>query len=196
LPGLDDVSELAVAVGSSDAEGERTVEGVRVVGPDDASEAFEENDVDAVIDFSTPEGTEVAARSAAAVGAVLVTGTTALDTDAEEAVDAAADEVPVVRSSNFAKGVNVFWEVVEEAARLLPDADFEVTETHHRHKRDAPSGTALTAVERIEEAVGERDRVHGREGDSKRGDEIGVHARRGGDIPGEHEVLIASEDES
>ncbi|MDY6764995.1 MAG: 4-hydroxy-tetrahydrodipicolinate reductase, partial [Halobacteria archaeon] len=81
-------------------------------------------------------------------------------------------------------------------AELLPDYDFEVTETHHRHKRDAPSGTAKTTVERIEEAVGKREHVHGREGETPRENEIGIHARRAGEVVGEHEVLISGQDES
>lgn len=165
-----------------------------VVGPSDLRPLFEE--ADAVVDFSTPEATRRAAEAARDTGRPLVTGTTALDEAAETALSEAARAVAVVRSSNFARGVNVFWEVVERAATLLPGADFEVTETHHRGKRDAPSGTALETVERIEGAAGERERVHGRLGESKRGDEIGVHARRAGDVVGEHEVLVAEGNES
>jgi len=165
-----------------------------VVGPDGAPSLFERADV--VVDFSAPDATVHAARTARETGTPLVTGTTALDEVAEDELDSAAERVAVVRSSNFARGVNVFWEVVERAAALLPGADFEVTETHHRGKRDAPSGTALETVERIEDAVGERERVHGREGETPRGDEVGVHARRAGDVVGEHEVLVAEGDES
>jgi 4-hydroxy-tetrahydrodipicolinate reductase len=165
-----------------------------VVGTEGARSLFE--DADAAVDFSTPEATRNAAELARETRTPLVTGTTALDDAAEDALDKAAEDIAVVRSSNFARGVNVFWEVVERAASLLPDADFEVTETHHRGKRDAPSGTANETVERIENAVGEREHVHGRKGESKRGDEIGVHARRAGDVVGEHEVLIAEGDES
>lgn len=165
-----------------------------VVGPDGAPGLFEKADV--VVDFSAPEATVLAARTARETEVPVVTGTTALDEVAEDELDQTAEEVAVVRSSNFARGVNVFWEVVESAASLLPGADFEVTETHHRGKRDAPSGTALTTVERIENAVGGREHVHGREGEAPRGDEIGVHARRAGDVVGEHEVLVAEGDES
>jgi len=166
-----------------------------VVGFDDGARAlFEE--ADAAVDFSTPEATKRAAELARETGTPFVTGTTALDDAAENVLGEASRDVPVVRSSNFARGVNVFWEVVERVASLMPDADFEVTETHHRGKRDAPSGTANETVERIENAVGEREHVHGRKGESKRGDEIGVHARRGGDVVGEHEMLTAEGDES
>ncbi|MGK2229947.1 MAG: 4-hydroxy-tetrahydrodipicolinate reductase [Methanobacteriota archaeon] len=165
-----------------------------VVGPDGARDLFETAEV--AVDFSTPEATRLSAETARETGTPLVTGTTALDDGAEDALGEATHHVAVVRASNFARGVNVFWEVVERAAELLPDADFEVTETHHRGKRDAPSGTALTTVERIEDAVGEREHVHGRKGEAPRGDEIGVHARRAGDVVGEHEVLVAEGDES
>jgi len=169
-------------------------QGESIVGPEGARALFEK--ADAAVDFSTPDATRLAADLARETGTPLATGTTALDDEASEALDDAAETVPVVRASNFARGVNVFWEVVERAAALLPNADFEVTETHHRGKRDAPSGTALTTVERIEDAVGEREHVHGREGEAPRGDEIGVHARRAGDVVGEHEVLVAEGDES
>lgn len=165
-----------------------------IVGPDDAPALFGKADV--VVDFSAPEATVLAARTARETDTPLVTGTTALDEVAEDGLAQTAENVAVVRSSNFARGVNVFWNLVERAASLLPGADFEVTETHHRGKRDAPSGTALTTVERIEKAVGEREHAHGREGEAPRGDEIGVHARRAGDVVGEHEVLVAEGDES
>lgn len=177
-------------VGGVASEGD----GDDVVGPEEARTLFEE--ADAAVDFSTPEATRLGAELARETRTPLVTGTTALDDAAENALEEAARYVAVVRSSNFARGVNVFWEVVERAASLLPEADFEVTETHHRGKRDAPSGTANETVERIENAVGEREHVHGRKGESKRGDEIGVHARRAGDVVGEHEVLIAEGAES
>lgn len=164
------------------------------VSPAESVELVEEADV--VVDFSTPEGTVAAAEAAVEAGAALVVGTTGLDADAEAALEEAASEVSVVRSSNFSVGVNVFWKLVEEAAEAFPDHDFEVTETHHRDKRDAPSGTAESVVDRIQRAVGERDVVHGREGESERGDEIAVHSLRAGDVVGEHEVLVAGEQES
>lgn len=185
----DDAYEYVGGV-ASESRGDNVVE----FGNDEARVLFEE--ADAAVDFSTPDATQRAAELARETKTPLVTGTTALDETAENELSEAARDVPVVRSSNFARGVNVFWEVVERAASLLPDADFEVTETHHRGKRDAPSGTALETVERIEDAVGGREHVHGRKGESERGDEIGVHARRAGDVVGEHEVLVAEGNES
>lgn len=163
-------------------------------GTEGGRELFEKADV--AVDFSTSEATKKAVEAAKEAGVTFVTGTTALEEASESALEDASASVPVVRSNNFARGVNVFWQLVEEMASLLPDADFEVTETHHAGKLDAPSGTALETVERIEEAVGERELIHGRSGESERGDEIGMHARRAGDVVGEHEVLAAEGDES
>jgi 4-hydroxy-tetrahydrodipicolinate reductase len=96
-----------------------------------------------------------------------------------------------VISSNYAIGVNVFWQLVREAAPLLAEYDIEVVEAHHRYKKDAPSGTARTILAILDEALGEREKAYGREGMAERGNEIGVHAIRGGDIIGDHAVLFA-----
>jgi len=90
--------------------------------------------------------------------------------------------VPAVISSNFSIGVNIFWQLVREAARLIPDYDIEVIEAHHRYKKDAPSGTAKTIIQVLEEEVGERQKLYGREGMMERGKEIGVHVIRGGTL--------------
>ncbi|MDY6774527.1 MAG: 4-hydroxy-tetrahydrodipicolinate reductase [Halobacteria archaeon] len=186
--------ELVGAVDRNGVGDEIREHGVEIMSPDEAEEAFDEADV--AIEFTSPEGTQRFVEAALSTRTPLVTGTTGLTDETESKVEDAADEIPVLQSSNFATGVNAFWEIVEEAASLLPGYDYEVTETHHRHKVDAPSGTALTTVERIENGIGDREHVHGREGDSPRGDEIGVHARRAGEIVGEHEVLISGEGES
>ncbi len=164
------------------------------VSPEEAASVVEE--ADAVVDFSTPAGVVSAAEAAAEHDAALVEATTGLDAEAESALEEAADSVSVVYSSNYAVGVNVFWRLVEELADAFSDGDFEVTETHHREKADAPSGTAETTVERIQRAAGERPVVYGREGETPRGDEIAVHSLRAGDVVGEHEVLVADDQES
>ncbi len=178
----------------------RYVAGVSGSGGGDTVSAEEAGSVvegaDVVVDFSTPSGAVSAASKAREAGTALVEATTGLDEEAEDALEDAAEEVPVVYSSNYAVGVNVFWRLVEELAEAYPDGDFEVTETHHREKVDAPSGTAETTVERIQRAVGDRPVVYGREGESPRGDEIAVHSLRAGDVVGEHEVLVADEQES
>jgi 4-hydroxy-tetrahydrodipicolinate reductase len=104
-------------------------------------------------------------------------------------------------SPNFAVGVNVVFKLAEVAARILGDGyDVEIIEAHHRHKVDAPSGTALRLGEVVAKALGrdlEQDAVHGREGDTgaRTAREIGFHAIRGGDIVGEHTVMFAGEGE-
>ncbi len=107
-----------------------------------------------------------------------------------------ANGYPVLVASNFSRGVQALLHAVEGAVTDLPGYDVELTETHHNGKRDAPSGTAKTLLDRIAGAGGPEKRVHGREGDApRRPGEIGVHARRAGGIAGEHEVLLANDHE-
>ena len=94
--------------------------------------------------------------------------------------------VPAVISSNFSVGVNIFWQLVRESAKLLKDYDIEVIEAHHRNKKDAPSGTAKTILQILDEEAGQRKKMYGREGMTERQNEIGVHVIRGGDIVGDH----------
>ena len=99
--------------------------------------------------------------------------------------------MPAVISSNFSVGVNIFWKLVREAARQLGDYDVEVIEAHHRYKKDAPSGTAKTILDVLDQELGEREKMYGRVGETERKREIGVHVLRGGDIVGDHAVLFA-----
>jgi 4-hydroxy-tetrahydrodipicolinate reductase len=99
--------------------------------------------------------------------------------------------IPAVISSNFSVGVNIFWQLVREAGKLLADYDIEVIEAHHRNKKDAPSGTAKTILQILDEEVGSRKKLYGREGMMERGNEIGVHVIRGGDIVGDHSVMFS-----
>ncbi|MFD1599487.1 4-hydroxy-tetrahydrodipicolinate reductase, partial [Halobellus rarus] len=134
--------------------------------------------------------------------------TSGYDEAGAETLDAVARDVPFLRASNFSRGVGALRRAVREAVAALPGYDIEVTETHHNGKRDAPSGTALTILDDIDDARGSggdtsdegntetAERVHGRVGEQPReGDEIGVHARRAGDVTGEHEVLLAGNEE-
>ena len=161
----------------------------------------DEDDTDAVVDFTAPDATAEYAQIAADHDVAFVTGTTGLeghDADPLGALDAAAESVPVLHASNFSRGIAALRGAVREAAASLPGYDVEVTETHHNGKRDAPSGTALTLVEDVEaERPDLTERQHGREGEQPRDDdEIGVHARRAGDVTGEHEVLFAGNRET
>ncbi|WP_349292250.1 4-hydroxy-tetrahydrodipicolinate reductase [Halobacterium zhouii] len=161
---------------------------------------------DVVVDFTTPEATARYARACAEADVPIVTGTTGLGDEQWAALHDAGESVPVLHGANFSRGVQALFSAVESAVRALPEYDVEVTETHHSGKRDAPSGTANVLLERIEDAresggsadedSGQNERVHGRVGDQPRQDgEVGVHARRAGDVTGEHEVLLAGNDE-
>jgi 4-hydroxy-tetrahydrodipicolinate reductase len=178
------------------ATAEATVDGVDVVPPAELPGLLE--DADAVVDFTVPEATREYADAVAAAGVPYVVGTTGFDAEGVADLRAASESVPVLKAANFARGVQALLEVVETGVEALPGYDAEVTETHHAGKRDAPSGTAetvLDVVERAREAT-ETDRVHGREGRHRReDDEVGVHVRRAGTVRGEHELLLAGNDE-
>ena len=147
---------------------------------------------DVVIDFTVASAAVENVKKAASNGAALVVGTTGF-TEEQRAVmeQAISGNVPAVISSNFSIGVNIFWQLLAEAARLLPEYDVEVLEAHHRYKKDAPSGTAKTILQILDQELGPREKVYGREGMMERGREIGVHVIRGGDIVGDHSVLFS-----
>ena len=144
------------------------------------------------VDFTTPESTRKAAQAALAKKTAAVVGTTGLGSDDVRAIDELAKVAPVVVAANFSLGVNLVLGLVKQAANILgPDWDAEVVETHHKAKRDAPSGTALAIARAIAAGHGvDYDAVkrHVRDGDigpRPRG-EIGVSTVRGGDVIGEH----------
>jgi 4-hydroxy-tetrahydrodipicolinate reductase len=156
---------------------------------------------DCLIDFTVPEATLSNLDACAARGTCAVIGTTGFSPDQRRKVDAAAKRIPIVLAPNFAVGVNAVFKLAETAARILGDSyDVEIIEAHHRHKVDAPSGTALRLGEVVAAALG-RDlkaaAVHGRSGITGERDAkaIGFHAIRGGDIVGEHTVIFAGEGE-
>jgi 4-hydroxy-tetrahydrodipicolinate reductase len=156
-----------------------------------------EHDPDVLVDFTVPAASRRYVETCADAGVAAVVGTTGFDEDGREALRDASERIPLLRASNFSRGVAALRRAVREAVAAVPGYDVEVTETHHNRKRDAPSGTAATLVADVEDALGERrPRVHGREGEQPREDgEIGVHARRAGDVTGEHEVLLAGNEE-
>ena len=107
-------------------------------------------------------------------------------------------KIPILRSTNLSLGVNVTRRLAESAAKMLGDVDVEIVETHHRMKVDAPSGTALTLAQAVRDATGtNRPFVYGRgpEAPGERGNEIAIHALRGGTVVGEHTVSFLLEDE-
>jgi 4-hydroxy-tetrahydrodipicolinate reductase len=162
--------------------------GVSVV---DGLSAIEHARADVVIEFSAPSATLALAPIAARYGTALVSGTTGLGDDARAALALAAERIPVLWEPNMSLGVHVLSDLVAKAAAALGDWDIEIVETHHRAKIDAPSGTALRLAEVAARArAGESRFVHGRQGmpGARPANDIGMHALRGGDVVGDHEV--------
>ena len=151
-----------------------------------------------LIDFTAPQATLAALAHCRAHGRGMVIGTTGLDAEQKQAIAEAAETIPVVFAPNMSVGVNLTFKLAELAARVLGDSvDIEIVEAHHRHKVDAPSGTALRLGEVVADALG-RDlatcAVYGREGQTGPRDRqtIGFETIRAGDIVGEHTVLYAA----
>lgn len=156
---------------------------------------------DAVIDFTPPEAVEEHARLAAQAGAAYVCGTTGLSGEQEKALDLAARHIPVVYAPNMSVGVTLLSALTEKVAAVLGEEwDIEVMEMHHRHKVDAPSGTALALGKAAAAGRGvdhDERKVAGRDGHTgpRRPGDIGYAVLRGGDVVGEHTVIFAGESE-
>jgi 4-hydroxy-tetrahydrodipicolinate reductase len=149
--------------------------------------------VDVMIDFSVPAATLSLARACRTQRVALVVGTTGFEPSQRCELEQTATTIPILISSNFSKAVNLLIRLAAEAARALgAAADIEIVERHHHFKKDAPSGTALRLAEIVGRAIGSDQFVHGRQGqvgERLRG-EIGLHALRTGDNPGEHSVIF------
>ncbi len=150
-----------------------------------------------LIDFTRPDGTLSHLDACLKHAKAMVIGTTGFSEAQKARIAQGAQRIAVVLSPNFAIGVNVVFRLAQTAAKALGDAyDVEIVEAHHRHKVDAPSGTALMLGQLVAKALG-RDlgqvATHGREGDTgeRPAKAIGFHAIRGGDIVGEHTVIFA-----
>ena len=152
---------------------------------------------DVLIDFTRPEGTLAHLAACSAQGVKLVIGTTGFDEAGKAAIRAAARKTAIVFAPNMSVGVNATFRLLQVAAAILGSGyDIEIIEAHHRHKVDAPSGTALKMGEVVAEALGARLEdlaVYAREGHTgeRRAGSIGFSAVRGGDIVGDHTVLFA-----
>lgn len=168
---------------------------VTAVHPD-ALEGELDDAIDVLVDFTVPEVTMAAATAAADAGVGVVSGTTGFADDQLAELERHSEAVQMLLAPNFSRGIQVLTEALEPVVAGLDGYDIELTETHHHRKRDAPSGTANRFLDVIEEVRDDASRVHGREGEAPRStEEIGVHARRAGTITGEHEILLAGEDE-
>jgi len=157
--------------------------------------------IDVLIDFSLPDATEQNLRICAEHNNAMVIGTTGFN-DAQKAELAKASErIAIVYAGNYSTGVNVSLKLLEMAAKAFgKDADVEIIEAHHKHKIDAPSGTAYMMAEAVAKARGQNlDEVaiYGREGQTgaREGGTIGIHAIRGGEIVGDHKVMFIADGE-
>ena len=158
-------------------------------------------DFDVLIDFTRPEATLDALSVCQSAGKAMVIGTTGFSDDALKVIDQASSDIPIVFAPNMSVGVNLTLKLLETTAKVIgTDSNIEIVEAHHRHKVDAPSGTALKMGEVIANALG-RDlsecAVYGREGTEEPRDRqtIGFSSIRGGDVVGEHTVTFFMEGE-
>jgi len=153
-------------------------------------------DVDVVIDFSVPQATDSIVAACVERKVPLVVATTGLEPEQRERIKQAAATIPVLWAPSMSLAVNLAMKLSEAAATALKDhatgADVEIIERHHRFKEDAPSGTALKFGEIIAGVMGQKDAVHGRSGrpGQRPHGEIGYHALRTGDNPGEHTIVF------
>lgn len=154
-----------------------------------------------VVDFSLPGATDANVRRCLEAGVPLVLGTTGIGPESRELLKSAGKDIPIVSAPNFSVGITLLLQLATKAARALgPEYETEIVELHHRHKRDAPSGTALRIGKSIAEALGrDFDGVAVRSRDKtetqRTREEIGLAALRGGDSVGEHTVMFLGEGE-
>ncbi len=153
---------------------------------------------DVLIDFTSPDSTMDRLKACTDQGIALVTGTTGLNSEQMEQIKKASQSIPCLFSPNMSVGVNVLFNLVESVSKILgKDTDIEIIESHHRYKKDAPSGTALKLAEKICSATNrEMDDViiYGRKGltGERPQDQICIHSIRSGDIVGEHTVTFCN----
>ncbi|MDB4525273.1 4-hydroxy-tetrahydrodipicolinate reductase [Akkermansiaceae bacterium] len=182
-----------------DAEANAEAHSTHDVGEDLAAALQGSN---AAIDFTLPALTDELLEKAVSSKTALVIGTTGHSDAQKAAILEASKTIPIVHASNFSTGVNVLFHLTRKAASILGNEtfDIEVTEMHHRHKVDAPSGTARTLLEILNEETHtsyEDDVTHGRIGEPgpRPSKEIGMHTLRGGDVVGDHTVMFAADGE-
>lgn len=151
---------------------------------------------DVVVDFSVPNAAVAVLAHCLEHGKSMVIATTGFDAEQREFIARAAKELPIVFAPSMSTAVNLVMKLTDLAGRVLRDypsgVDVEIIERHHRFKEDAPSGTALKFGEIVAAAMGQTEHLHGREGriGKRKPGEIGYHAVRAGDNPGEHTILF------
>lgn len=149
--------------------------------------------IDVLIDFSLPDAVDTTIEACVRTGTPLVMGVTGLSSEQENTLKEASNTIAIIYAGNYSTGVNLSLNLLATTAKVLGmDADVEIIEHHHKHKLDAPSGTALMMANAVASARGQTlktSAVYGRCGQAKRNEgEIGIHAIRGGEIVGEHTV--------
>jgi 4-hydroxy-tetrahydrodipicolinate reductase len=175
---------------------------VPIVAAENLTEILKSTKPDVLVDFTIANAAADTIRTAAENGVNLVVGTTGFSEEQmlQNEKSIKENHIKAVISPNMAVGVNIFFKVAEDLARLLSDYDVEIIEAHHKHKKDAPSGTAVKAADIIAGSLNrnmDEVGVYGREGmiGERTPEEIGIHAIRGGDIVGEHTIIFAGDGE-
>lgn len=191
---VDIGAPVGMGTGTEGVAGDVAV-GITVSDAGEIDSVLARTSPDVLIDFTIADAAVRNVEAAVRNNVNLVVGTTGLEPYQEEIAGLIADRVSAVIAPNFSVGVNLFWKLLADVVSYIGDWDIEVIEAHHRNKKDAPSGTAMHAAAVMSAVLGGRELVHGREGLSPRGDEIGIHAVRGGDIIGDHTVLFAGDGE-
>ena len=159
------------------------------------------NDIDVLIDFSLPDATEKNMQVCAEHNVAMVIGTTGFNEQQEQVLAKASEKITIVYAGNYSTGVNLSLKLLGMAAKAFGnDADVEIIEAHHKHKIDAPSGTAYMMAEAVAEARGQNLKdvaIYGREGQTgeRKSGTIGIHAVRGGEIVGDHTVMFIADGE-
>jgi len=159
------------------------------------------DDIDVLIDFSLPDATEQNMQTCAEHKVAMVIGTTGFSTQQEQVLFEASKHTAIVYAGNYSTGVNLSLKLLNMAVKAFgTDADVEIIEAHHKHKIDAPSGTAYMMAEAVAEARGQNLKdvvVYGREGQTgaREAGTIGIHAIRGGEIVGDHTVMFIADGE-
>ncbi|WP_397606216.1 4-hydroxy-tetrahydrodipicolinate reductase [Sphingorhabdus sp.] len=195
-------------IGSAGRMGQALVDAIAADGHEHAGGVDKDGDLagliaasDVLVDFSSPGGLEASLDACVAAGKPIVIGTTGLAERHHFLIDDAARDIPILQTGNTSLGVNMLAALVEQAARQLgADWDIEILEMHHRHKVDAPSGTALLLGEAAAKgrAVNLKDHSErGRDGitGARPPGNIGFASLRGGSVAGDHSVIFASDNE-
>lgn len=164
--------------------------------------AIDQENADVLVDFSTPDALQISLERAVSAPLPILVGTTGLQPDHHSAIAEAAKSVPIIQAPNTSLGINLLRDLVEQAtARLGPDWDIEILEMHHRHKVDAPSGTALMLAQSAAKGRGatiqELSRFNriGFDPHAREPGIIGYASLRGGSVAGEHVVILATDGE-